>query len=74
MNLLLLQLLICSCSPVTIDQYICELTNTSLLLVDSSSLYSSLFFVPHIETVLEIMKLGRIKDVFLSFFLLVRLP
>ena len=36
-----------------LDQCICELTNTYLLLVDSSFLYSSLAFMPCIQTVLE---------------------
>ena len=47
-----------------VDQCSFELTNTSLLLVDSSSLQSSLVFVPRIETVLEMMTLVRTKDMF----------
>ena len=39
----------------------CELTYTYLLLVDSSSLYSSLFFMSRIETVLAIMNQYRTK-------------
>ena len=38
-----------------LDQYSCELTNTYLLLVDVSSLYNILVFVPRIETIIAII-------------------
>ena len=40
---------------ILVHQCIYELTNTSLFLVDISSLYSTLVFVPCIETVLSVM-------------------
>ena len=47
-----------------LDQCSCKLTNTSLLLVDGSSLLSGLVLVPRIETVLAILKLVCTKYMF----------
>ena len=52
-------------SQTLLDQCSCELTNISLLIeyIVPLSREISLVFVPHIETVLEIMKLVRTKDI-----------
>ena len=56
-----------------LDQCSCELNNTSLLLLDSSSIYSSLIFVPRIEAFLAIMIHYRTKHIPVSHIYLCKL-